>query len=77
MQIPEDTQNSHRFPGKKAVRLLTATSQWDYTPMHKDTVGGALALSYDVNTGAPETRSDKREAVHFCHPGEDSKRAKK
>jgi hypothetical protein len=48
MQIPEDTQNSYGFPGKKAVHLLTATSQWDYTPMHKDTVGGALALSYDV-----------------------------
>jgi hypothetical protein len=30
------------------VHLLTATSQWGYTPMHKDTVGGALGLTHKV-----------------------------
>lgn len=47
-QIPENTKNSYGHPGETAVHLLTATSQWDYTPMHKDTVGGALSLSHAV-----------------------------
>lgn len=47
-QIPENTENSYGHPGKMAVHLLAATSQWNYTPMHKDTVGGALSLSHEV-----------------------------